>query len=500
MANEANPLDEFLRNAEQSASFSVNEDHWKKMERQLDEEIPNKKRRLLPTWWKGGFLVVLGMGIASLVWQFNRPKQSNNISSSIQSKQISSFKAEQVNATPPVINSSTNETQSSQKIASVQSTNQRSSSSTSLSEKYDATSITSLSTDSNTSESAFENHRNTSPIKSTAIQSIRKKINTRSNSTPDELATNNEIKSPPSNKKISNASAGSFSYPTSPQWVQGKAMQAVDTEIQWRRAAMSQEEMIRYNPRYQAHLKNYQYEKNDSVTIIHFKPIVANVLQPSSHEASDTTINTYRLHLMVGAMLWRGFIGGDTWSPAPSIGLGFEKKLTPRITMASQVGFTFFSGLQTQNRTVSYRYKFGLDSTVYSALHRMVFRIQWPIQFKYAFNKQHALMAGGGAAWQPDGISSVTAPAQVLNGGSAPLNNAPLQSKNTLGFLHGIRTWDFFLQAGYQWQWHERMALQLLWQAGLRDMTDNKILSSNRIQRNNGLMIGLRYSFVRSNR
>lgn len=97
-------------------------------------------------------------------------------------------------------------------------------------------------------------------------------------------------------------------------------------------------------------------------------------------------------------------------------------------------------------------------------------------------------------------IKQGTAPQQVLNGGSVPSGNPPLITKNTLGYLHGIRAWDLFFQAGYQWQWHKRMALHVLWQAGLRDMTDNKILSSNRIQRNNGLMLGLRYSFVRSNR
>jgi hypothetical protein len=199
-------------------------------------------------------------------------------------------------------------------------------------------------------------------------------------------------------------------------------------------------------------------------------------------------------------MLWRGFIGGNTWSPAPYLSIGLEKTVSKRLTMATQVGFTYFAGLQTQNRSISYRYKFGIDSSVYTALHRMVFRIQWPIQFQYAINKEHALMLGAGAAWQPDGLSRVTAPQQVLSGGGIPSGNAPLVSKNTLGYLHGIRAWDVFFQAGYQWQWHERMALQVLWQAGLRDMTNNTILSSNRIQRNNGLMVGLRYSFVRSNR
>lgn len=496
MVNEANPLDEFLRHAEKSASFPVNEDHWKQMERRLDEDESNKKRRLFPFWWKSGLFVLLTVGMGILAWQFSSHKKTEIATQAISLVQTNSAPEQKTNtANETKMNEGASSPEVQEKITLNKTTPLE------PSENNKTTSTFSMPKQSTspkkTKRMAMENHKALSfkPLVKQTSQAIQSTKN-------DVVFDNNKVdtKTKIEQKTLTSSPATLLPEPDA-QWVRGKAMQAVDTEVQWRRSAMSEEEMIRYNPRYQAHLKQYQSEKNDSITIIRFKPVPVNSPESTASLVTTDSINaSFRLHLMLGTMFWRGFVGGDTWSPAPYLGLGLEKQISPRITMASQVGFTFFSGLQTHNRTVSYRYKFGLDSTVYTALHRMVFRVQWPIQFRYAFNKQHALLAGVGAAWQPDGISRVTAPTQVLNGGNAPLPNSPVVSKNTLGFLHGIRTWDFFLQAAYQWQWHERMALQVLWQAGLRDMTDNKILSSNRIQRNNGLMIGLRYSFVRSNR
>lgn len=491
MANEANPLDKFLRDAEESASFPFSEDHWQRMETRLDEEAPSKKRRFLPPWWKGAALALLGIGIGTMAWQSYRSKHnatvvkktgpsSSSTSETNQTQTIQQPENNQSNASPnaqpnpissnktvsPLIETSTNQTKEEQKK-----------------QLNDAI----VKTDNNLSTSTL------SPIP-TSHKAHKKSLKNKQ----AEASSGNVNKGP--ENEMSQAAPATLvpTVPVTAQWVQGKAMQAVDTQIQWRRPAMSEEEMIRYNPRYQANLHQYLAEKNDSVTVIRFKPVAAPAPQPMLANMVDTSLASYRLQLFLGSMLWRGFIGGPTWSPAPYIGLGFEKSISPRITMAAQVGFTYFAGLQTQNRSVSYRYKFGLDSTVYTAVHKMAFRIQWPVQFRYAINKKQALMVGAGAAWQPDGISKVTAPVQVLNGGSASSPTTPMLTKNALGYLNGIRAWDVFFQAGYQWQWNNRLAMQCLWQAGLRDMTDNKILSSNRMQRNNGLMIGLRYSFVRS--
>jgi hypothetical protein len=476
MVNEANPLDEFLQSTANEASFPFNEDHWKRMEARLDEETPKQKRRFFLPWWKGVALSVLGIGIGMAFWKWPQTPHTKTLTETNVSLIV----------TEPIAQAPTTP-------------------------QTDTTSLQPSITHNEVSKKNIDNENGTSTTKSVTLE------NKPSTPATSMVANTNEDPAQVLSSKKYNIAANTNASPTinfvsekgslpnnlytaqTAQLIQGKPMQAIDTQVQTHHKPMSEEEMIRYNPRYRAALQQYIPERNDSITIIRFKPIQepTSVYNPM---ASDSLIANYRLQLFLGSILWRGFIGGNTWSPAPYMGIGLEKTISKRLTMATQVGFTFFAGLQTQNRSVSYRYKFGVDSLVYTALHRMVFRIQWPVQLRYAFNKKHAAMLGAGAAWQPDGLSKVTAPQQVLNGGSVPSGNPPLITKNTLGYLHGIRAWDLFFQAGYQWQWHERMALHVLWQAGLRDMTDNKILSSNRIQRNNGLMLGLRYSFVRSNR
>lgn len=477
MANEANPLDDFLRGTADSASFPFNEDHWKQMEARLDDENPKPKRRFLLPWWKGVALSVIGIGIGMAFLKMPQAPASK-VHSKTTSSPIPSQPTTQAIPTP-----NTQDKVGQKKI-------DHETGSATL--KPVSPKLVSPTKQPSVHKVPRLAGANNTPIQiAPVVKSGNINIaDNRELSTPQELATQTEKSAMLENKLTSRTA----------QLIQGKAMQAIDTQVQTKYRPMSEEEMIRYNPRYRAALQQYVPTQIDSITIIRFKPVEAPVKQVYNTVSTDSTMARYRLQLFVGSMLWRGFIGGNTWSPAPYLGIGLEKTLSKRITMATQVGFTYFAGLQTQNRTVSYRYKFGIDSSVYTALHRMVFRVQWPVQLRYAINKQHAVMLGAGAAWQPDGVSTVTAPQQVLNGGSVPAGNIPLVSKNTLGYLHGIRAWDVFFQAGYQWQWHERMALQVLWQAGLRDMTNNNLLSSNRIQRNNGLMVGLRYSFVRSNR
>jgi hypothetical protein len=476
MANEANPLDDFLRGSTDSASFPFNEDHWKQMEARLDDERPKQKRRFLLPWWKGVALSVIGIGMGLVLWKIPQATRSQAHIETITSP------------TPK---------QTAQPIPATNTLNEASHKhidpeTGTITTRPVSAKLVSPTNKPNSHKAPRLASTNKAPLQSAPLaQSGSMNMMDNRDASNSKVLANQTEKSVLPEKVF---------VPKTAQLIQGKAMQAIDTQVQTHRRPMSEEEMIRHNPRYRAALQQYVPEQNDSVTVIRFKPVEKTVAQVYNSALTDTNLARYRLQLFVGSMLWRGFIGGNTWSPAPYLSIGLEKTVSKRLTMATQVGFTYFASLQTQNRSISYRYKFGIDSSVYTALHRMVFRIQWPIQFQYAINKEHALMLGAGAAWQPDGLSRVTAPQQVLSGGGIPSGNAPLVSKNTLGYLHGIRAWDVFFQAGYQWQWHERMALQVLWQAGLRDMTNNTILSSNRIQRNNGLMVGLRYSFVRSNR
>ena len=503
MDNKNNPMDDWLREAERSAEFPYEESNWLRMAKRLDDEMPEKKRRLVIFSWPSWVFLLLGaviIGMASYVVRHEkqvkliRQNQSAIKNETSQSTQaISSARGgsmETANTEMSYTSSTTLPSNQDDKTISKEAKQIRKKSSTS-SRVSDAP--------LNTPRTADEKGANSSLFKGQKKRHVPTPNEVVYQETPSsykrknskELSTNRE-----GEDRLTNKLLMENNKPI--QWVQGKPMQALDTQIHFQPQRMSDEEMIRYNPRYVHHLSQYEATRMDSITIIRYHPLQEDKGYVSSFQQPDTFLNTYRLHFLVGSMLWRGFIGGNTWSPAPYLSLGINKPLSTQLTLSAQVGFTYFAGLQTQNRTVSYRYKFGIDSTVYTALHKMVFRIQWPIQLTWSVNKNHGFMVGVGAAWQPDGISRVTAPAQVLSGGTAPNYNTPMQTKNQLGYLNGIKLWDGFVQLAYQYQWHERMALQVLWQAGMRDMTDNQILSSNRIQRNHGLMIGLRYGFVRN--
>lgn len=505
MDNEINPLDDFLREAERAAKFPFKENDWARMSAKLDEEMPERKRRWAFFTWPSVAAIVLGLGIVGIAsYRLLQPKPT-----AISQKEISDtattsneFKVQDKPVLP-------NETSSNIKSNSSPSTEiTTSNTSTSLSEKANLPKeknkqAKTVGIPTELAEIPTANPLLNADPKEHAVSSTRDSNRLKKNKSATPPTASNEKENTnhlaPNTIETVQAQAETPHVNAPVQWVQGKPMQALDTQVLHQSTRMSEDEMIRYNPRYVRELKEYEATRLDSVTVIRFKPATPVVPLMNQTLAKDSFLHTYRLQFLLGTMLWRGFVGGNTWSPAPYMSLGIDKALSKKLTLSAQVGFTYFAGLQTQNRSVSYRYKFGIDSTVYTALHKMVFRIQWPIQLKYAINKQHALAVGAGAAWQPDGISRVTAPAQVLNGGTAPSYNTPMQTKNQLGYMHGIRSWDGFFQFAYQYQWHERLALQVLWQAGLRDMTDNQLLSSNRIQRNHGLMIGLRYGFVRNN-
>ncbi|MBU3675683.1 MAG: hypothetical protein FGM54_00660 [Chitinophagaceae bacterium] len=506
MDNEINPLDDFLREAERSASFPFKENDWARMSAKLDEEIPERKRRWAFFSWPAVAAILLGIGLVGIasyrLLQSKRKAVSENEIAKSATPSQHSYEQE--------ASGFQNERPSNWNTNALPTSKQR------TSNQFNATlpeenhsQEKNRHTDAVATPGSVPNNDGTTPSMdrepiSEAIQRKQGSNHLTKNKTTGTKTTSKEKEYLPvfaqNPKEPSQTQTSKPTMNASVQWVNGKPMQALDTQIIHQPSRMSEDEMIRYNPRYVRELKQYEATRLDSVTVIRFKPATPVVPFMNLPVANDSFLHSYRLQVLLGSMLWRGFIGGNTWSPAPYMSLGIDKALSKKLTLSAQVGFTYFAGLQTQNRTVSYRYKFGIDSTVYTALHNMVFRIQWPIQLKYNINKYHALAVGAGAAWQPDGISRVTAPVQVLNGGTAPSHNTPMQTKNQLGYLNGIRSWDGFLQFAYQYQWHERLALQVVWQAGLRDMTDNQILSSNRIQRNHGLMIGLRYGFVRNNR
>ncbi|MBP6625543.1 MAG: hypothetical protein KA198_10250, partial [Chitinophagaceae bacterium] len=190
-----------------------------------------------------------------------------------------------------------------------------------------------------------------------------------------------------------------------------------------------------------------------------------------------------------GLNMNKGFKGNVespiSWGFAPCVSAGIEKTISPKITLASQVGFTYFNGLNTMKKVTNYNYSFGFDSSQLSVVHKKLFQIYMPISLYYQVMKNQFLMASIGASYSLD-VSSAVKENQTANS----------MTKN--GYSTGFNPFDFFLGAGYGYQLSKKMMIQLNLQQGFMDMTKNAYFNNTNKNTQTRISIGLKYSFSRN--
>lgn len=250
------------------------------------------------------------------------------------------------------------------------------------------------------------------------------------------------------------------------------------------------------NPRFIASLENYVPEYVDSIKIIHYDPVKKNVIEPAKIAENKVKpvrapfeSKPFELFVMAGANANFGMKGNQNRSTAmavsPFVSLGVSKQISPKLTMAGQVGFTYFNGLNSNQQVSSKVYSFGVDSTLFSVEYKKLLQMYLPVSLYYEWMKNHSVMLSVGGAYALDVSSTV---------------NDKGNSSSVLGYRSGFNPLDFFFQLGYQVRFNERLSLGIWYQQGLIDATRNSYFMNSQTDRQSRLSIGIKYSFTRSGR
>lgn len=278
--------------------------------------------------------------------------------------------------------------------------------------------------------------------------------------------------------------------------VNGKQMIPIDTETYVRK--VPRDETI-YNPRYQAGLRDYQTERIDSVTVYTYQPLPET--KPATINAApvspqpivrDTVIKTHKnkalkFYVAGGATLNKGFNGNMNTSVsggiAPYLHVGAEKPLSDKISLAAQIGFTYFNALNVQKKVTSYKYSFGFDSTQFTVNYQRMYQLFLPLSLSYELNHYHTVLASLGGSYVINTLNKVN-----------DQGNTTRQS----GYSGGINPFDLFAQVGYQYTLDRRFAVQALIHQGFLSATQKDYFNINHANTQTRISLGLKYYFKRN--
>ncbi|MBK7689663.1 MAG: hypothetical protein IPJ31_00565 [Bacteroidetes bacterium] len=502
MQTDENELDRYLKGKVEEAHFEFKEIYWEKALEMLDAEDERKKRPGIWRWFTLiGTLIVLSVG-AIFITQNKSNSQEKTKKTSFVSEENNN--AENANKPSYTVDPSNNTTNSiaennNQEVSEINSSDQLAPTQTnptnspsSQSEKTAGTSqapkndrISNPKDFKPTASQEFPAAPNPAPAGSLPSKIEPKRINKKSGKAlahpvadiKTEGQSNINTPAPSANKTV---------------MLNGQRMQPIDTQVLIQKQA--QDERI-YNPRYFANLSNYVTERIDSITILTFKPANDTKQETPLKEAakmesaSDSSKKTNKLKIFVaaGANFNKGFAGNQSttvaWGIAPYLNVGIEKTIRNKISMSAHIGFTYFNGLNLEKTAVNYKYSFGFDSTKISVQYNRMYQLLLPISVAYQIGKLHTVIGGIGGSY-------------VCNTESLVTENK--SSKNQKGYLDGINRFDIFSMLGYQFQIHNKLGAQLLWQQGFMNAAQKEFFS---IQSNNTqtrMSLGLKYYFKRN--
>jgi hypothetical protein len=540
MKQEHNRLDDFLQEKVESAQFDFKEDYWDKMEALLDEDQKDKKR---PFFWRGFsiFVVALLIGAGALLFpkmkhksdkqsvaksQFAQTSQNESVESSMipetsSSAQTATSNNSQSNPTTQSPQSNTfqqGENESNKDVVKNTNTSNAGTSNLNSTSQLASNDVSSKSkpgkkdnevSKSKNDESTETKHQRDNIESSNQQNNTSKKMNHNEHSI-NKLAKNKAAKTKPSSDKTDrknetandknkqqrteNLNANAIIQSKSTATILGKNMDAIDTAVYTNVV----KDQSNYNPRYIASLKDYVTEKIDSITVVTFKPAenkpLTSKVENNEPKADVKTSNQQKLnplefYFMVGANANKGIKGNAVtaipWGFAPFLSAGLEKQVSSKLSISSQVGFTYFNGLNLTKQVNNYKYSFGVDSTTFSVTSKKLFQMYLPIALYYQFMQKHSVFTSVGLSYAFD-VSSL-----VKEDQQSP-------QYNSFGYRNGFNTVDLFLQLGYQYSINKNLSAQLLFQQGFMDMTKNNYFENNQSDKQSKISIGIKYNFKRN--
>lgn len=500
MQKEENELDQYLRSKIEEADFEFKEAYWQSALKMLDENEETKKR---PIYWRWlsifGTLLFLGVGAIILV-NTNHKKisknkkvtltQNANGQSDIQDAK--SFTVDQPKQTSG--DNTLNQTEDNNEIKAtvkeekpinkptISESNPDETSPTFPVKKADQKEVAG-NTKNEKTESVAENRKET--YSKSYLKEQKKRQEKEAKKAARDLKK--EMLALEKQQKQIDRSALAPAE-ENPIILKGKKMQPVDTQTYMQRVV--RDESI-YNPRYNASLKNYETERLDSITVFTFKPLQSKPTEVIKQEVVRDSVSkqnaSLRFFLLAAANFNKGFKGNvsnaKAWGVSPLLSVGVEKKVNSKISLASQIGFTYFNALNVQKKVVSYKYSFGYDSTQTIVSYQRMYQLVLPISMAYQVHQLHSVWASVGASY-------------VLNIGNKVSENDI--SKNQSGYTEGIKKLDVFGQIGYQYQINQKFNLQAMLLKGFLNTTEKSYFNTSNQNTQSRLLIGLKYYFKRN--
>lgn len=506
MQKEDNLLDQYLKDKVEEASFDFKEEYWLKASQMLDEEDRKKKR---PFFWR--WVVVLGVlitaGIGTLIYS-NKNNDSNKDSNKSDIAQNNTPPSQTPSAKSYVIDNPSAADMTLPAQQEVQN-NPAKDINQGISENNtpaitkgheaagtkDGSPATKAHTQSDKENTPVENgqlpSRNNHTASALAVTPNQPAVKpgqkeTRRNRRAKQAISQGQKM--PEEKTALNNIAGTKANPDNAVLVNGKKMQPVDTQFYVQKHA--RDESV-YNPRYNAALSNYITERLDSVTVLTYKKIPETKpetpLQAILKDTSARIKNALQFFLSGGANFNRGFKGNANtsiaWGVSPYLTAGIEKNITPKISLAAQIGFTYFNALNVQKKVIHYKYSFGYDSTQLSVEYHKLYQLMLPVSIAYQLNKSHSAWASIGAAY-------------ILNTSSKVTDNG--NSSYQTGYQDGINPFDLFAQLGYQYRLNKRFNVQAFLQQGFCNVTQKDYFNITTRNTQTRISIGLKYYFKRN--
>lgn len=528
MKQENNELDDFLQQKVDEAQFEFKESYWDKMESLLDEDQKPKKRFL---FWRG-LSVLLGVALMSTI-AFLWSKSSHKSTEHAQVAAVAeNTKSESVAPTQNLsidsnVNSGlknqsneigiqTNESKVSSNVSELEKkhnktrSNAKFRSSRKLNEVKNEDGLANAprvtEAKGNPSSKSFPDfqdkdiHKNDEEILTNSSSTISKK---------DKTIRDNHVEKQGRKKKL-NQSRNAESESTvkdgpdkealknsTTKWNQ-QPMRVIDTTVFYAKAPRDE---TQFNPRYIAGLENYIPERLEKVTVITYEieksqvPVVKSESKMPIEEKGDSSMSpdvkrSIIGFAMAGANFNKGFTGNSVtrlpWGVSPFLSIGIEKPISQKISIAAQVGFTYFNGLNITQKAKQYTYSFGLDSSEYfSVNYTRIWQMYVPISLQYHLGNKHRLMLGVAGSYAMDTHSWVE-------------DNQKNTSYSSNGYRDGFRTFDLLAQIGYDYKFNSKLSAMLFWQQGFSDVTKDNVLNHTQRNMQSKLSLGIKYNFKRN--
>ncbi|MCC7030964.1 MAG: hypothetical protein IT257_11720 [Chitinophagaceae bacterium] len=510
-------LDQYLKNKVEDAIFDFKEEYWLKASQMLDEEDKKKKRPFFWRWF-AIICVVVGAGIGTFL-----------ISGKQNSKKEAGQMAQQksTSAGNPAVESSANANNTKSYVTDpplAQTTqpvegNTPDASATPSAPKYPTPVMSAASgPDSDQPHNTKNRSHNASAAANGALATAKTEMSPADNKAQNKAAQQNENpvqpqatesgqsvqpkRNRPGRKAVAIA-AQKEKQASEKQSPDGQAKNDTKKNILLHGKTMTPKDTQTYavrrpldpavsNPRYRASLSDYVADRiSDSVIVYNFTPVAASPSGSSDDTGKKDSQTVHKkgiqFYLSGGASLNKGFKGnmGTTVSAgiAPYLNVGAEKQLSSKITLAAQIGFTYFNALNVQHKVVSYKYSFGFDSTSVAVEYRKLYQLMLPVSLAWQFSKNHQLWAAAGASY-------------VMNTANRLNNNGNIS--HPTGYQEGINPFDLFAQLGYQYGLSRHIAIQAFLHQGFFSTTQKDFFNLSHSNSQTRVSLGLKYYFKRN--